>query len=92
MCHRCEPSAINPNPSCLKNLKYMSFKECPEEKKACYSTETSKSVFVYILYSCLFTFLYFIESKDGHAVRKAGCTSGILVLYVYILNIKKLFS
>ena len=47
MCHRCEPSAINPNPSCLKNLKYMSFKECPEEKKACYSTETSKSVSVW---------------------------------------------
>ena len=32
---------------------------------------------------------FFVESKNGHAIRQAGCTSGILLL---ILNIVYIFK
>ena len=37
---------------------------------------------------------FFVESKNGHAIRQAGCTSGILLLIlniVYIFKYENLF-
>ena len=69
MCQKCEPSNKVPMPRCLEMSKFgfISFRQCPENTNACYSTETGKDRF--LKYCCFFCISLYFSRNDrwyGH--------------------------
>ena len=74
MCQKCEPSSKVPMPRCLEMSKFgfISFRQCPENTNACYSTETGNDRF---FKDCCFFALVsiFLETIDGMVIIISGC-------------------